>query len=162
MTKDKSSKSFELNVIESEIAVCKDDDVTTRTRESTMTSEYSTRGSTYTVVTNTSTNSSNNNSKISLNDFKYETNKKKLKEQEQAEFGLVGCFDVEKNGNPGLKRTSTTYSVWDEVPAIHPTEFNSFNKIWKWILAWAVPGLGMFNESFLVFSTGQIKTLWDK
>ena len=30
----------------------------------------------------------------------------------------------------------------------------------RWVASWAVPGLGMFNESYYIFSVGNIKPLW--
>lgn len=30
----------------------------------------------------------------------------------------------------------------------------------NWLKGWAIPGLGMFMESYMIFSTGQIKTIW--
>lgn len=31
---------------------------------------------------------------------------------------------------------------------------------WPWICSWLLPGLGMFTESYFIFSTGQIKSIW--
>ena len=28
------------------------------------------------------------------------------------------------------------------------------------MLSWAVPGLGMFNESYYIFSVGNVKPIW--
>ena len=30
----------------------------------------------------------------------------------------------------------------------------------RWVASWAVPGLGMFNESYYIFSVGNIKPIW--
>ena len=29
-----------------------------------------------------------------------------------------------------------------------------------WVASWAVPGLGMFNESYYIFSVGNVKPIW--
>eukprot|EP01134_Creolimax_fragrantissima_P006604 CFRG6604T1 len=35
-------------------------------------------------------------------------------------------------------------------------------KTWsKWFLEWSIPGVGMFLESYTIFSTGQIKSVWN-
>eukprot|EP01134_Creolimax_fragrantissima_P004262 CFRG4262T1 len=39
---------------------------------------------------------------------------------------------------------------------------NSAKGWMRWILAWLVPGLGMFMESYMIFSTGQIKSIWEE
>ncbi len=30
----------------------------------------------------------------------------------------------------------------------------------RWVWSWAVPGLGMFNESYYIFSVGNVKPIW--
>ena len=30
----------------------------------------------------------------------------------------------------------------------------------RWVASWAVPGLGMFNESYYIFSVGNFKPIW--
>ncbi len=30
----------------------------------------------------------------------------------------------------------------------------------RWVASWAVLGLGMFNESYYIFSVGNIKPIW--
>ncbi|KNC80244.1 hypothetical protein SARC_07397 [Sphaeroforma arctica JP610] len=74
--------------------------------------------------------------------------------------------DKEKGGfesqqDPDIVFTRKISQLWehpiinDNVPAANDV------KAWvRWTLAWLIPGLGMFMESYMIFSTGQIKTIW--
>eukprot|EP00121_Abeoforma_whisleri_P014439 Awhi_evm1s13315 len=49
---------------------------------------------------------------------------------------------------------------WNSTTEVQPIKIDSLASWWKWMLSWNVPGFGMFLESFLIFSTGQIKSIW--
>lgn len=36
----------------------------------------------------------------------------------------------------------------------------TFRRFGRWVWSWAVPGLGMFNESYYIFSVGNVKPIW--
>lgn len=39
-------------------------------------------------------------------------------------------------------------------------EIFSVCRFGRWVWSWAVPGLGMFNESYYIFSVGNVKPIW--
>ena len=41
-----------------------------------------------------------------------------------------------------------------------PTTFPVPFRFGIWVFSWAVPGLGMFNESYYIFSVGNVKPIW--
>ncbi len=38
--------------------------------------------------------------------------------------------------------------------------FSLMCRFGRWVWSWAVPGLGMFNESYYIFSVGNVKPIW--
>ncbi|BDA46848.1 Glycerophosphoinositol permease 1 [Coccomyxa sp. Obi] len=41
-----------------------------------------------------------------------------------------------------------------------PPERGRLTRFGRWVWSWAVPGLGMFNESYYIFSVGNVKPIW--
>ncbi|KAK9919115.1 hypothetical protein WJX75_009501 [Coccomyxa subellipsoidea] len=46
------------------------------------------------------------------------------------------------------------------IAAAAAPERGRLSRFGRWVWSWAVPGLGMFNESYYIFSVGNVKPIW--
>eukprot|EP00122_Pirum_gemmata_P019701 Pgem_evm2s18435 len=107
---------------------------------------------------------SKNNINANANDNDNDISSKENKSKYESEFDFTINLDADlesiKNNSSSNNNNVNTFSVWDDQPTLESTKLWGFKNFSRWVWLWLIPGLGMFNESYLIFSTGQLKSIW--
>eukprot|EP00121_Abeoforma_whisleri_P017070 Awhi_evm1s15648 len=85
--------------------------------------------------------------KISPDSTKKEITLEKIGVKHHYDSQDIDSFEGNNNGH------------WN-VTEVEPIKITNVQTWFRWVLSWMIPGFGMFLESFIIFSTGQLKTIW--